>query len=307
MGTCPAETPSRRGGAGRSSPCPRRRAAPAARAPPRPRGRCAPPPTPARRDVRGRAGRECSCSLGLDSLRKEVELLETVDDEGGRFGRRQIGGLEAQLRVERLLVRRRDAGEVVDLTGEGGGVEALRVAPGALLERGRDVDLDERRVLLDEPARVPPHLLVRRDRRDDHDRAGARQPRRDPADARDVRVPVLLREAETLREVRTDDVAVEVVDNEAAPLELRLDDVRDRGLACAGQAGEPEDEPGHVWIPHSVLSVPAQRPSRPLPGRVECVSPIDSYPWSCSSLYGRPRSRMYAQQSSSDQSASGFA
>ena len=32
----------------------------------------------------------------------------------------------------------------------------------------------------------------------------------------------------------------------------------------------------HVCSPHSVRSVPAQRPSRPLPGAVECVSPIES-------------------------------
>src|SRR6476646_3612849 len=149
-----------------------------------------------------------------------------------------------------------------------------------------------------------------------------------------------------------DDVAVEMVDDEAAPLELGFDVVRDCRLAGAREAGEPEDEPAHgatrpmsvegVWgnrevppqatkkgarggnlvspdgsgpkasdvhvcSPHSVRSVPAQRPSRPLPGCVECVSPIDSYPWSCSLLYGRARSRIYAQQSSSLQSASGLA
>src|SRR5262249_11465698 len=138
------------------------------------------------------------------------------------------------------------------------------------------MDLDERRMLLDERARVPPHLLVRRDRGDDHDRAGPREARRDPADASDVRVAVLLREAETLREEGADDVAVEVVDTEAAPFELRLDVVGDRRLARAREASEPENEPAHVWIPHSVRSVPAQRPSRPLPGTVECVSPIES-------------------------------
>ena len=51
---------------------------------------------------------------------------------------------------------------------------------------------------------------------------------------------------------------------------------RDRRLPRAREPREPEDEPAHVWSPHSVRSVPAQRPSRPLPGCVECVSPIDS-------------------------------
>ena len=49
--------------------------------------------------------------------------------------------------------------------------------------------------------------------------------------ALDVRVAVLLREAEALREVRADGVAVEVLDDEAAAVELGADEVRDRGLA----------------------------------------------------------------------------
>jgi len=38
------------------------------------------------------------------------------------------------------------------------------------------------------------------------------------------------------------------------------------------------------WMPHSVFSVPAQRPSRPEPGWVQGAQPIDSYPWSCRGL-----------------------
>src|SRR5581483_3975693 len=177
--------------------------------------------------------------------------------------------------------------EVRDLAGERGAVEALRVAARALLERRRDVDLDERCMLLDERARVPPRLLVRRDRADDHGAAGPCDARGDPADAVDVLVAVGLREAEALREVGAHDVAVQVVDEMAALLELGLDDVCDRGLAGPRKAREPDDESAHrnspstsaertVWMPHSVLPVPAQRPSRPLPGSVECVSPIES-------------------------------
>jgi len=62
----------------------------------------------------------------------------------------------------------------------------------------------------------------------------------------------------------------------ATPLELRLDVVSDRRLAGAGEPGEPQHEAVHVCSPHSVRSVPAQRPSRPLPGSVECLSPIES-------------------------------
>ena len=56
--------------------------------------------------------------------------------------------------VGRLLVGIGDAGELGDLAGVGLRVEALRIAARALLERGRDVDLDERGVLLDQRARA---------------------------------------------------------------------------------------------------------------------------------------------------------
>ncbi len=105
----------------------------------------------------------------------EVELLEPVDHRDGGLRRRATHRLQSQLGLERLLVRRGDAREVLDLARERSRVEALRIASRAFLERRRDVDLDERRMLLDQGARVPSHLLVRRDRRDDHDRAGARQ------------------------------------------------------------------------------------------------------------------------------------
>jgi hypothetical protein len=71
----------------------------------------------------------------------------------------------------------------------------------------------------------------------------ARQARRDPADPLDVGVAVLLREAEALREVRADGVAVEVLDDRAALLDRGADQVGDRRLAGAAQAGEPEREP----------------------------------------------------------------
>ena len=44
-------------------------------------------------------------------------------------------------------------------------------------------------------------------------------------------------------------------------------------VVCAGR-----------WRPHSIRSVPAQRPSRPAPGTVQWVQPIDSKPRSCSGL-----------------------
>ena len=133
-------------------------------------------------------------------------------------------------------------GEPLDLAGERLRVEAVHVAAGALVERGPDVDLDERAVLLDQRACVSACLGVRRDRRDDDGAAVAGDARGHPAEPLDVRVAILLREAEALREVRADGVAVEVLDDEAAPVHLGADVVRDRGLPRPGQPREPERE-----------------------------------------------------------------
>jgi hypothetical protein len=75
----------------------------------------------------------------------------------------------------------------------------------------------------------------------------------------------------------------EPVDEHAARLELGGDERRDRRLARGREPGEPEDEAAplahafsSVCRPHSVFSAPAQRPSRPEPGSVQCVQPIDA-------------------------------
>ncbi len=140
------------------------------------------------------------------------------------------------------LVRVVDAREALDLAGERLLVEALHVALRALLHRGCDVHLHERAPLLDHLASLLPRLLVRRDGRGDDRAALPRQPRGDPADALDVRVAVLLREAEALGEARADGVAVEVLDDEAAPVELGPDEMRDRRLPGAREPGEPQRE-----------------------------------------------------------------
>ncbi len=59
-------------------------------------------------------------------------------------------------------------------------------------------------------------------------------------------------------------------------------------------------------MPHSVLSVPAQRPERPSPGWVHVAQPIDAKPWSWSGWYGSPRSKIRFQTSFSVQNASGL-
>ena len=153
----------------------------------------------------------------------------------------------------------------------------------------RHVDLDERCMRLDSDSRVVARASIRRDRGDDDGRAGAREPRSDARDAMDVDVAIGTREAEARGQERADHVAVEHVDEVAALLELRRDHVGDRRLPRRRQAREPDHAAGHVatcpsetaadgtvTIPHSTRPVPAQRPSRPLPGCVEWTSPIDS-------------------------------
>ena len=179
----------------------------------------------------GRDGRHA-----LTCGRNEPELLELRDHASRRLLRREPLRVDDDLGVLRRLVRVVDAREALDLAGERLRVEAVHVAARALVERGPDVDLDERAVLLDQRACVAARLGVRRDRRDDDGAAVARDPRGDPAEPLDVRVAVLLREAEALREVRANRVAVQVLDDEAAPVHLGADVVRDRRLPGARRA-----------------------------------------------------------------------
>ena len=139
--------------------------------------------------------------------------------------------LDADLGARRRLIGVGHAGELLDLTAERLLVETLDVPARALLDGRVDEHLDKRAVLLDHRARPVARLRVRRDRRHDHCGSVAREPRRDPADAVDVRVAVLLREAEPLGQVLTHLVAVEPLDEEPAPLELGADELGDRGLA----------------------------------------------------------------------------
>ena len=86
-------------------------------------------------------------------------------------------------------------------------------------------------------------VVVRRDRGADGDAAVLGDLGGDVADAADVDVAVLLREAELAGEVLADQVAVEDRDRAAAEFEeLRQEHVGDRGFAGAGEAGEEDRE-----------------------------------------------------------------
>jgi hypothetical protein len=244
---------------------------------------------------------------------REVSVTTSSDSRSAGASRddlcRGLLRLEAlrvddDLRVGGRFVRVVDAREALDLARERLRVEPVDVTAGALVERRADVDLDKRAVLLDEGAGIVSGLLVGRDRGHDGRASMAGDPRGDPPEPLDVGVTVLLRETEALREMGANGVAVQVLDDVAAAVELRADVVRDRRLARSGEAREPESEASAAvglrlgvlvrvdvlthavlsrfvfsWMPHSSLSEPAQRPARSsssgLVGRVHGMHPIE--------------------------------
>jgi hypothetical protein len=79
------------------------------------------------------------------SLDLEVALLsEPIDDLEDALLDRVLVSLDGDLRVVRLLIGSRDAGEVLDLAGTGLFVETLGITLLGDLEGHVDVDLDER-------------------------------------------------------------------------------------------------------------------------------------------------------------------
>ena len=66
-----------------------------------------------------------------------------LQDQRGLSCRIAVTGNQAQLRCRRRLVRVVDAGHAGEQAGPGPGVEALGVAPFALLQRRVDEDLEE--------------------------------------------------------------------------------------------------------------------------------------------------------------------
>src|SRR5262249_33395164 len=170
----------------------------------------------------------------------QAELLEQLQDPLRAPFRLLVLGLDPDLRQLGRLVRVGDAGELLDLAPERLLVEALHVAARTLLHRRVDEDLDERPARRDHLPRLLPRLAVGRDGGDDHRRAVTREPGRDPADAVDVPVAVLLREAEPIRQVLAHLVAVEPFDQLPAAFELRAYELGDGRLPGTRKAGEPE-------------------------------------------------------------------
>ena len=206
----------------------------------------------------------------------------------------------------RRLVDVADAGQPGQLAGAGARVEPFRVAPLALGERGRDEHLDERHAggLVDR-ARSGAVGGVGRDERDERDDARLGEQRGSVRGTADVLGAVLGAEAEVAVEPVAQVVAVEPQRRPPGSDQQRLDLDGERRLARRGQAGEPDrraleperggavlrrdgavvpagvgglhalDDSG-ACIPHSFFSSPVQRPSRPAPGSVQCVQPIEA-------------------------------
>ena len=93
-----------------------------------------------------------------------------------------------------------------------------------------------------------------------------------------------------LREPEQDDRVLSAREEEHRALELSRDlphdvdrlglervEVREADKGVGGRHGSGfRSKVGQAWSPHSVLPEPAQRPSRPVPGLVQCVQPIEA-------------------------------
>src|ERR1700730_5241909 len=163
----------------------------------------------------------------------------------------------------RRFVRIGDAGEFLDFTAARLCVHLdLAVARLADFNRAVRVDFDE--VVADHHAQLVARLAVRGDRRTDHRDSIALEQVSHEADAADVRVAVFLREAEALRKIRANDVAVQRFEGMARRPNALLEYSRDRGFAGAREPGEPDDETGVLSsqakiAPHKKLYVPRMR------------------------------------------------
>src|SRR5439155_6278812 len=131
--------------------------------------------------------------------------------------------------------------EILDLAAARLRVHPFLVAGLADVERRVDEDLDEA-VCADHLAHPVARGAVGAHRGADDGAAVADDLRGHEADAEDVRVAILLREAEAFREMRADHVAVEQRDLAPVLEQTAHHDLAGRRLSGAAQAGEPDAE-----------------------------------------------------------------
>lgn len=182
-------------------------------------------------------------------LRREVPLLiQVLNDLLRSLLDPHLVALDVDFRLQRLLVRRTDTGELLDLTGPRALVQTLRIPLLGHLDGHIDVHLHERETeplartalrgrLVKRTSHIP-ILSVRGDERGDRDGVGVREELGDLRDAADVLVAVRLAEPEVLVQAEADVVAVEAVGGDAAVAEeLVLEFDGDGGFARGGEAG----------------------------------------------------------------------
>lgn len=119
-----------------------------------------------------------------------------------------VDSVQMDFRIDRCFIGRVETGEILDLSGLGLGVKALRVAPHAFVDRRVNEDLDEFALR----HQAPHHLalgVIGRDERANDDQTGLGQQLRYFAGAADILDPVGLGEAEVAVEAVTDVVAVQ--------------------------------------------------------------------------------------------------
>lgn len=157
--------------------------------------------------------------------------------------------LDGNLRVGRLLVRRRDTGKLLDLTRPGLLVQSLGIALLSHFKWYINEHLDERQLLLLSTTglrmQLTRHVAIRPVRRDEGgDGDGGRVGKElgDFADATDVLVTVLLGEAQVFVQAEAHVVAIETVGGDAEVEEMLLESGGHGGFARGGEAGEPNGE-----------------------------------------------------------------
>src|SRR5262249_15181977 len=146
--------------------------------------------------------------LGDVAVRQDVAQIEQLgDNRVDTLADRELAGVERDLGIEWGLVGVINAGEALDLSGAGLGVEALDVALFADVDRGVAEDLDE--VPPGELAGVLAGPAVGADHGAEGGAAVLGDEAGDVADTVDVLVAVFLAEAQPLRQMGPDLVAVQ--------------------------------------------------------------------------------------------------
>ncbi len=187
------------------------------------------------------SGFESTVAVRLDV----PELQQGLNDLVGTLLDRELARIERDLGIQRGLVRVVHAGEAHRLAGGDGvaglGVEALHVALLADIERGVAEDLNE--VPLRHLAGFVASFAIGADHRAEDRAAVLGDQASDVAHATDVRISIFLAEAEPLRQVGPDLVAVEHRGVATVLGQAFGQGVSDGALARSGKAGEPDRQP----------------------------------------------------------------